>query len=339
MVNLVQAVLGIIIVLIVVGGLLYIFYSRTNAVEKTGYGALIMLIVVSAMIPIFWIAEGNNQAQAKVTQHQTAVERGMETYAENCTAQCYSIVNDKVVNPTYNGYTMDYFSTISDDQLRNIIGGGVYNPKASYQPPTMNAIPRSDEYGGALDSNDVDYLMALIRSTDPKYLAQNGYDPKAPNGFAGLPAYLQANNPTEYANAVTLGKNGQFGTPVDETKVKSITIDITDPGQNGVTCASQSGCFSLQNIQVKVGTTITWVNKSKLAHTVTAIQGTNLSSPQPAKNIFDSGKERSSNLLQTGESFTYTVDAAAYNADPTTHRLDYYCEIHPDMLAQLVIVK
>src|SRR6266566_4836933 len=36
-----QAVVGIIVLLLAVGALLYVFYSRTNAVEKTGYGALI----------------------------------------------------------------------------------------------------------------------------------------------------------------------------------------------------------------------------------------------------------------------------------------------------------
>jgi len=48
-----QAIIGIIALLVAVGALLYVFYSRTNAVEKTGYGALIMLAIVSLMIPIF----------------------------------------------------------------------------------------------------------------------------------------------------------------------------------------------------------------------------------------------------------------------------------------------
>ena len=69
----IQAAIGIVVVLIVVGALLYIFYSRTNSVEKTGYGALIMLAVVSLMIPVFWITESNAQAIAKVRQHSTAV--------------------------------------------------------------------------------------------------------------------------------------------------------------------------------------------------------------------------------------------------------------------------
>ena len=59
MVDPVQAAIGIVVALITVGALLYVFYSRTNAVQKTGYGALIMLAVVSLMIPVFWITESN----------------------------------------------------------------------------------------------------------------------------------------------------------------------------------------------------------------------------------------------------------------------------------------
>ncbi len=51
MINFEQGIIGIIVLLVVVGGLLYLYYSRTNAVEKTGYGSLILLSLVSLMIP------------------------------------------------------------------------------------------------------------------------------------------------------------------------------------------------------------------------------------------------------------------------------------------------
>ncbi|GLV59898.1 hypothetical protein KDH_67220 [Dictyobacter sp. S3.2.2.5] len=168
--NLVQAVVGIIILLVVVGGLLYIFYSRTNAVEKTGFGSIIMLGLVALMIPVFWIVEGGNQVQATTNQQNLAIQRGMQTYATNCTLNCYAIVNNKVQNATYNGYEMSYFSSQTDDNLRRIISAGIYNPKAVNQPANPNAIPKADTYGGALLSNDIDYLMAFIRSTDPKIM-------------------------------------------------------------------------------------------------------------------------------------------------------------------------
>ncbi|GCE06609.1 cupredoxin domain-containing protein [Dictyobacter aurantiacus] len=324
--NLVQAVVGIIILLVVVGGLLYIFYSRSNAVEKTGFGSIIMLGLVALMIPVFWIVEGGNQVQATNNQQNLAIERGMHTYANNCTLNCYAIVNNKVQNATYNGYDMSYFSSQTDDNLRRIISAGIYNPKAVNQPANPNAIPKADTYGGALLSNDIDYLMAFIRSTDPKNHEKNGLD--------GLPDYLQANNTTLYNAAVTYGKEGQFGTAQDMSNQSSITLTIVDPGTNGVTCQSQSGCFTPINVKVKVGTKITWVNKSKLAHTVVAVQGQDIAQPKAASQIFDSKKQ-----IATGDSFTYTVTDAAYNLNSDTHRLLYYCSIHPDMVAQLVITK
>jgi plastocyanin len=337
MVNFGQATVGVIVLLVVIGGLLYIFYSRTNAVEKTGYGSLIMLTIVSLAIPVFWIAEGGNEVSAQKQQFEASVQRGVTDYAQYCTTQCYAIVDNKVVNPLYNGYPMDYFSTVSDDEVHRIIAGGIYNPKATYQPPNANAIPKSDQYGGALLSNDIDYIFALIRSTDPKYLKTNGYT-DAHNGFNDLPAYLQANNTTAYDTAVSLGKFGQFGQPVDKTAQKAITIDIVDPGQEGTSCQSQSGCFAPISVQVKVGTVITWVNKSKLGHTVTALAGQNTSSPTAAPNIFDSAKGSNSTLIDTGAKFTYTVTQVAYNADTENHRVFYYCRIHPDMLGELTIV-
>src|SRR5258708_15519844 len=84
MVNPVQAAVGIIVLLVTVGALLYIFISRTNAVEKTGYGALIMLSIISLLIPAFWILESNNQAVAKLDQHSTAFQRSATLYAQYC---------------------------------------------------------------------------------------------------------------------------------------------------------------------------------------------------------------------------------------------------------------
>jgi len=341
MVNFGQAAIGIIVLLVVVGGLLFIYYSRTNAVEKTGYGSLIMLALVSLMIPVFWIMENGNQASAKSDQFETSIKRGMVVYANNCTDQCYGI-DDKghPVMVTYNGYPIQDLNKLLDADLTRIISGGIYNPQAQHQPANPNNVPRSDQYGGALLSNDVSDLQNFIRSADPSFLKKNNYP--SHNGFDDLPAYLQAQNPAQYNAAITLAKNGQFGT-LDTSQVnqKSIRLSIVTAGSNGVSCASQMGCFTPINIQVKVGTTITWVNNSNMAHTVTAITGQDLAKPTPAPQFFDSASDNKfqDGLIPPGQSFSYKVTEAAYNADPTNHRLVYYCRIHPDMLAQLVIVK
>ena len=334
--NIGQAAVGIIALIVVVGGLLYIFYSRTNAVAKTGYGSLIMLTLVSLMIPVFWIMESNNQAASKIQQQQTAVTSGMQLYAQFCQDQCFGIQNNKVVNATYNGYTISQMNNMSDNDLLAIIESGQYNPKALNQPTSSNAVPRSNQFGGALDSNDIDYMFEFLRSADPSYLSKNGY-PQL-NGFDNLPDYLQNNNPTQYQAAVALGKQQglNFGALVDMTNQKSIAISLGKAGSAGFTCSSQVACFSPMNIKVKVGTTITWTNKDAIAHTVTAIKGNDIAAPQNniASQVFDSGPAG----IQSSKSFTYTVSASAYNLN-ANHTVIYYCRFHPDMLAQLTIVQ
>src|SRR5579885_2797493 len=128
MVNFGQAAVGIIVMIIVVGGLLYIFFSRTNAVQKTGYGSLIMLALVSLMIPVFWIMENGNQASARGDQFVTSIKRGMVVYANNCTDECYGIDSQgHLVMATYNGYSIQALNKLLDPDLTRIISGGIYN--------------------------------------------------------------------------------------------------------------------------------------------------------------------------------------------------------------------
>ncbi len=336
-----QAAIGLILLLVVVGGLLFIYYSRTNAVEKTGYGALIMLAIVSLMIPVLWIYEGNQQASAKESQFAASAERGMRTYAANCSNQCFAIDPNKntVINPTYDGYTFNELNSRLDPDIRRIISAGNYKEGAP-RPANFNenALPRAEQFGGGLLSNDIDDILNFVRSSDRQYLQKNGYPTK--NWLPDLPAYLQANSTTQYAAAVSFFKNGQFGEAADKTGQNQLTIDIVDPGKEGVNCASQDGCFQLLNVKVKVGTQITWVNKASKQHTVTATNGQDLSQPKAASQIFDSkSKFASTNgLLSTNDTFTYTVTQSAYNFDPSSHTIVYYCTIHPNMLAKLTIV-
>ncbi len=326
----VQAAIGIVVALIVVGALLYLFYSRTNPVEKTGYGALIMLAVVSLMIPVFWITESNAQAVAKVQQHTTAVSRGAALFATYC-QQCHGINGQGLVGPKLNGNPA--VNALTDDDIIRIISGGVANTAN----PSQFLMPAwSDQYAGPLTQTDIQYLFALIRSADPDYLSKNGYSTgKGSNGFDLVPGLLQVSNPTAYQTAVAQATAaagvGQFGQPVDATASKSVIINIELP-PSGATCSP--ACYAPTNIKVRVGTTITWVNKSTTPHTVTAMVGVNPASETPAPQIFDSGVGK---LLLPGQHFTYTVTQAAYNFNKD-HLVLYYCQIHPSMVAELTIV-
>jgi plastocyanin len=337
--NLGLTVVGLILLLVVVGGLLYIYYSRTNAVEKNGYGLLIMFSIISLMIPTFWILESNRQASQTVVQFNDSIRRGMVVYANTCTYDCYGIVVDKsgtsVINhPEYNGYSFGELNDMLDPAVIRIISAGEFKPGTPNMPGD-NAIPRSDKYGGALLSNDVTDLLNFIRSDSPEYLKKNGF---SHNQLDDLATYLQGSAPAQYAAAITFEKNGQFGQPVDMSSQKTVTIDIVDHGQEGTNCASADGCFTNPSIIVKVGTTITWVNKSTMQHTVTATDGQDLASPKAAPQVFDSAPQYPNGLIPPGQQFSYTVTADAYNFNKSTHEVIYFCSIHPAMLAKLTIV-
>ncbi len=325
-----QVVVDVILLLIAVGGLLYIFYSRTNAVQKTGAGSIIMLALVSLMIPVFWISQNGDQATAADQQHTIAVQNGMQLYAQYCTDSCYSIKNGKLADVNYNGFTIDQLNQMSDDELHRVISAGVYAP-GKPRPTNASLVVQSQDFGGPLAANDIEYLFQFLRSADPAYLKKHGYT--SGNGFDKLVSYLQSSSPAQYATAQALGSVGQFGAPVDMTKSKAVTVNIVQ-SPAGASCTPS--CYDPIHIKVKVGTVITWVNKSGVAHTVTAMQGQSTASPKAASQIFDSGGTQK--LLQSGKSFTWTVTTAAYNFNPD-HTVFYYCEIHPSMVAELTIVQ
>ena len=342
MIDPVQAAVGIVVALLAAGALLYLFYSRTNAVEKTGYGALVMLAIISLMIPVFWIMESNGEAIAKVQQHSTDVQRGAALFAQYC-YQCHGLTGMGARGPQLNNNPV--VNKLTDADIMRIISGGVYDPANPGGTPLMPAW--SDQFGGPLTQQQITYLFDLIRSSDPSYLSSNGYPSgSGTNGFNQVPQQLQQSNLAGYQTAVaqaTAGTGIGSYPVVDMTKQKTITIDIVD-SPTGTTC--QPACYGVPdpknpgqdiispNIKVKVGTTITWVNKSKTPHTVTSITGENPSTPVPAK-LFDSGI---GTILNSGKSFTYTVTAAAFTFN-SNHIVLYYCQIHPVMVAALTIVQ
>jgi len=345
MIDPVQAAVGIVVALLAAGALLYVFYSRTNSVEKTGYGALIMLAIISLMIPVFWIMESNGQAMAKVQQHDTDVQRGAALFAQYC-YQCHGLTGQGGTGPKLNGN--DTVNKLSDNDILRIISGGIYDPANPGGPNSTPLMPAwSEQYGGPLTQDQIQYLFDLIRSADPNYLSTNGYPSgKGTNGFDQVPKELQQSNLSGYQTAVaqaTKGTGVASFPVVDLTNQKAITIDIID-SPAGEVC--QPACYAVPdpknpgkeivspNIKVKVGTVITWDNKSKTPHTVTSIVGENPASPTPAK-VFDSGI---SNLLSTGKTYVYTVKADAFTFN-SNHIVVYYCQVHPIMTAALTITQ
>jgi mono/diheme cytochrome c family protein/plastocyanin len=339
MISPLQAAVGIIVALIAVGALLYTFYSRTNAVEKTGYGALMMLSIISLMIPVFWILESNGETISQVQQHTTAVNRGAALYAQYC-FQCHGIFGQGVGGPKLNGNPA--VNGLSDTDLLRIISGGVYDPA---NPTNALMAAWSDQFGGPLTQEQIQYLFELVRSADPSYLSKNGFPTgSGTNGFDQIPGLVQQSQPILYSTAIaqaTAGSGiGQFPV-VDLTAQKSVTIDIIDT-PSGATCTP--ACYAVAdpkhpgqmiispNIEVKVGTKITWINKSKTIHTVTSMVGENPGNEVAAK-VFDSGITTG---IAPNATYAYTVAAGAYTFN-SNHIVVYYCQYHPAMVAAITV--
>lgn len=91
---------------------------------------------------------------------------------------------------------------------------------------------------------------------------------------------------------------------------------IVAPPASGATLAvtMQGYAFSPSSLTIHVGDTVTWTNHDQAPHDVTTT-----SAPVSIK----------SSTLSTGQSFSYTFTTAG--------SYSYYCSIHPDMTAQLVV--
>jgi amicyanin len=100
------------------------------------------------------------------------------------------------------------------------------------------------------------------------------------------------------------GHNGMMG-GVEQTPASTPATNVTQ-----VTIANFA--YSPSNIQVSAGTTVTWTNQDSAPHTVTFKNG-----------MKDSG------WLRQGQSFSYTFT--------TPGTFDYYCAVHPNMVAHVTV--
>ena len=71
--------------------------------------------------------------------------------------------------------------------------------------------------------------------------------------------------------------------------------------------------FGPAKLEVKKGTTVTWTNADSVSHTVTS----------------DSGDGPNSELIEQGDSFSFTFDKAG--------TFKYHCTPHPQMTGEIVV--
>ena len=123
----------------------------------------------------------------------------------------------------------------------------------------------------------------------------------------------------EFLNAIQyLIESGIIKLPeLEEDSNTAISAEIVIP--NGNAEQSNTGFFVPLHLQVKVGTTIVWINDDNVLHTV--------------QSQDDDGNPTgvfNSNVLNTGERFAFKFEeSGTYN---------YFCTLHPWRIGQVTVV-
>lgn len=303
-----QIGLGLGVVCLVAAALVYVFFSRANAVTRTGYGSLLMLLAVALILPILTVNQQQQQVSAAAQLYQDNLTTTAALYGQYC-ASCHGFQGQGISGPKLNNNPD--VNKLTDQDLTRIISGGIAdptNPKALLMPAWLQ------DYGGALTEEDIAGLVAFIRSSDSKYLATNGL-PNT-NGFSLI--LSQLTNPTqiaEYHQELKSGSRPPLSDFTDDTAMTKVSVPILDstaiPGTNW--------SFTPRYIIIKAGTTVTWTNESTAPHTVVpanagAFPGT--ATPLAQKSL-------------GGGTYAYTFTKAG--------DYPYFCSIHPAMTAWIIV--
>jgi plastocyanin/mono/diheme cytochrome c family protein len=301
---------GLAAICVIVAALLYIVYSRGNAVTRTGYGALILVLGVGLIIPILMVDQQQAQADQTAATYDKTLHRGAALFGQYC-ATCHGFQGQGIAGPKLNNNPD--VNKFTDDDITRIISAGIPGDPAK---PTVLAMPAwSVRYGGSLTDDDIRYLLAFIRSSDKNYLKTQGLP--STNGFGYVLGTLT--NPTQIAQFNSQLKTGSKP-PANQFTDMSGQKAVTIPIENSTTNPSGFD-FTPPNIIVKVGTTVTWENKTAQPHNVFPRQGST-----PPDATFKSPP------LIPAETGTFVFTFTKPGEYP------YYCAIHPAMVAWITVV-
>ena len=309
-----QAGFGLAIVALAVSVLIYIFYSRSNAVEKTGYGSLIFIIAVAFIIPLLLVNQQQAQATQAAAQYDLTLQRGAALFGQYC-ASCHGFQGQGLSAPKLNNNPD--VNKLSSDDLTRIISAGVPNPGnlTTFQMPAW-----SQEFGGSLTTQDIAYLVALIRSSDKTYTSAQHLE--AVNGFSYvLQSLTDPTQIAEYHSELKSGSKPPANTFTDLTTQKVVHIDAIDVSSGPAPWGWQPVGVTTPNIIIKVGTTVIWGNKSSAPHNVYS---------GPPNN--PDGKFHSPGILAANSTDTFSFTFTTPGDYP------YYCAIHPVMVGYITVV-
>src|SRR5258706_3032779 len=158
---------GMAAVCLVVAGLIYLFYSRSSVIEKTGYASLLFIVAVAFVLPFLTVTQQQDQLSASAAQYNTTLERGAALFGQYC-ASCHGYQGQGINGPQLNNNPT--VAKFTPDDLRGIISSGVRNP----HDPSKFLMPAwLDQFRGYLTDGDIGYLPTLIQSSSPSVRAPN----------------------------------------------------------------------------------------------------------------------------------------------------------------------
>lgn len=304
---------GLAVVSLAVAAMVYIFYSRGNAVTKTGYASLILLIGIGLIIPFMLVAQTQSQANAQATQYDLTLQRGAAIYGQYC-ASCHGYQGQGLNGPKLNNNPD--VAKLTDQDLTRIISGGIANPTnpgVLLMPAWLNA------YGGSLTPDDINYLVSFVRSSDTTYTAAKGLP--STNGFNYV--YATLINATQRADFEAQKKGGSkppASSFVDKTADATVTIEAVSSATNSSGYDWQILGGTSPNIIIKAGTTVVWINNTQggVPHNVVSGSGGVPNNKFPTSPIF-----------ALGGTYSYTFTTAG--------EYPYYCGVHPAMVGWITV--
>ncbi len=291
-----------------------LFYSNLNTVQRTGAMSFIIAVAIALLLPYFLITTNQQNQNNLQAQYDSQLQYAAGVFATYC-SQCHGLLGQGINGPQLNNNST--MNNLTQADITRIISGGVPDP-ANLQQYSMPAW--SQNYGGPMNTNDINALVAFVMSSNPTLRAKVNA-PTAVNGFDYVLGTLT--DPTQIAlyQQQKQATQSHAGPAIDLTSLSAVTIPIIDTPNSATTqydfIYTDSTNKQWSTVKVKVGTKITWVNKSSAAHSIYS------GSPGNNSNVF------SDPLIIVNGTFSWTPTAAGTYA--------YYCSFHPSMIAYIIV--
>ena len=329
-----QIAFGLIVIVWSIAGFMYLIFARMNTVQRTGYMSLLFMILVAIMLPFLFLSQATLANSRDAQQYTKTLHYAAGLYTTYCSA-CHGLLGQGIGAPQLNNSLQQklpgnpVLDTFTPTDINRFITAGIVDSAA---PKTYLMPQWGQDYGGPLNVDDVNALTLLITSGSPSLLKKNPAPSNiTTNGFDFVPSFLinstitpSPANSFQLYNEELAALNAPQGVPADFTAVKTLTIPILDTP----TSATSLYGFLVTDpktqqpnnlVEVKIGTVITWDNKSSALHSVTSgAPGTGDANTWPT---FD---------VAVGKQGTLTFNKAG--------TFYYYCKYHTSMIGEIVVV-